>query len=144
VANAAPDPAAAASTTSSTSTTSTSSSSTTAPKPDATPSTETFTGSGTFFYQNGVAGACGSVHKDSDAVVALDTRLYGDTGVASPFCGKQVKITNVKNQKSVFATVADACPTCNSRESVDMSVGAFTQIADEATGEVTINWNFVS
>ncbi|KIJ46576.1 hypothetical protein M422DRAFT_249726 [Sphaerobolus stellatus SS14] len=31
----------------------------------------THTGTATYFFQNGVAGACGTVHKDTDHVVAL-------------------------------------------------------------------------
>ena len=33
-------------------------------------------------------------------------------------------------------TVADACPTCGDQNDLDLSVGAFTQIATEAEGEV--------
>jgi rare lipoprotein A (peptidoglycan hydrolase) len=53
-----------------------------------------------------------------------------------------VKITNTANQKSVTAIVADACPTCANKQSIDMSVGAFTQIALEATGQINIAWSF--
>jgi hypothetical protein len=93
-------------------------------------------GDGTFFYQNGVAGACGKVHSDSDKVVALDTLLYGN----GQYCGKTIEITNTANGKSVQAVVADECPTCASKDSVDMSVGAFTELATEATGEINISW----
>lgn len=31
---------------------------------------------GTFFFQNGVAGACGQVHSDSDLIVALRKIFY--------------------------------------------------------------------
>lgn len=98
------------------------------------------TGDGTYFLQNGVAGACGTVHPDSAKIVALDSSLYGDTGEVSQYCGKTVVITNVENGKSVTATVADACPTCDSWGSIDMSVGAFTEIATEEQGEVKIKW----
>ncbi|KIJ22575.1 hypothetical protein M422DRAFT_276969 [Sphaerobolus stellatus SS14] len=39
--------------------------------PDALERRVTHTGTATFFFQNGVAGACGTVHKDTDHVVAL-------------------------------------------------------------------------
>jgi len=97
-------------------------------------------GKGTYFLQNGVAGACGTVHSDGSKVVALDAQLYGNTGQQSKYCGKTIHITNTKNGKSVDAVVADACPTCVSWGSVDMSVGAFTQIATEEEGEVDITW----
>jgi hypothetical protein len=93
-------------------------------------------GFGTFFFQNGVAGACGTVHADSDSVVAMDSATYGN----GELCGKQVQITNVANGKTVTATVADECPTCNNAQSIDMSTGAFDQIADEATGLINISW----
>lgn len=98
------------------------------------------TGHGTFYYQNGNAGACDQYHSDSDKIVALDSQLYGNTGEKSQYCGKSIQITNKANGKSVHAVVADACPTCDSKYSVDMSVGAFTEIADEATGEIDISW----
>jgi len=100
-------------------------------------------GFGTFFYQNGNAGACGTVHADSDFVLAIDANRYGPTGVQSPLCGKQVFIINTDNGKSVTATIADACPTCDNDNSIDMSVGAFTQIAAESTGLIPIKWKFV-
>jgi hypothetical protein len=100
-------------------------------------------GFATFFTQNGVAGACGTVHKDSDFVAAMDYRRYGNLSVKSALCGKQVKITNPANGKSVTVTVADACPTCKNSNSIDLSVGAFKQIATEEQGMVGINWSFV-
>jgi len=100
-------------------------------------------GFATFFYQGGVAGACGTVHKDSDFVAAMDYRRYGNLSVKSALCGKQVKITNPANGKSVTVTVADACPTCKNSNSIDLSVAAFKQIATEEQGMVGINWSFV-
>jgi len=99
-------------------------------------------GVATFFTQNGVAGACGTVHKDSDIVCAIDQARYGNSGEKSPLCGKSVHIVNTKNQKSVTCVIADDCPTCLNSDSIDMSVAAFTQIATEAEGEVPIAWSF--
>lgn len=89
-------------------------------------------GVGTFFLQNGVAGACGTVHPDSAVIVAMDSARYG----SGSLCGKKVFIQNTENGKSVTATVEDECPTCDNSNSIDMSVGAFTQIATEEEGEV--------
>ncbi|KAK7446395.1 hypothetical protein VKT23_004247 [Stygiomarasmius scandens] len=100
-------------------------------------------GFGTFFYQNGVAGACGTVHSDSDYIVAMDTAQYGDTSKQSGLCGKQVQIFNTKNNKSVTCTIADACPTCNNGNSIDLSVGAFQQIADLSEGLINISWKIL-
>lgn len=40
------------------------------------------------------------------------------------------------------ATVADACPSCTSEYSLDLSVGAFTEIGSEDTGVLDITWYF--
>ncbi|OCH93426.1 barwin-like endoglucanase [Obba rivulosa] len=100
-------------------------------------------GVATFFYQNGVAGACGTVHSDWDVIAAIDQDRYGDSGVESSLCGQQVLITNPANGKSVTVTIADDCPTCKNSDSIDLSLGAFTQIATEEQGEVSISWHFL-
>ncbi|KAF5331742.1 hypothetical protein D9758_017187 [Tetrapyrgos nigripes] len=100
-------------------------------------------GFGTYFYQNGVAGACGTVHSDNDLIVAMDVAQYGNTGVQSSLCGRQVQIFNTANGKSVTATVADACPTCNNGNSIDLSVGAFQQLADLSVGLINISWKLL-
>jgi hypothetical protein len=100
-------------------------------------------GFATFFYQNGVAGACGTVHKDSDLVAAIDADRYGNTGERSSLCGKQVQITNTKNGKSVTVTIADACPTCENSNSIDLSTAAFQKIATTEEGMVPIKWSFL-
>jgi hypothetical protein len=100
-------------------------------------------GHATFFYQNGVAGACGTVHKDTDFVAAMDYRRYGNLSVKSPLCGQKVKITNTENGKTVTVVVADACPTCDSKNSIDLSEGAFKEIAALSEGYVPIKWSFL-
>ncbi|KAF8844480.1 barwin-like endoglucanase [Paxillus ammoniavirescens] len=100
-------------------------------------------GVATYFYQNGVAGACGTVHKDTDYICAMDQIRYGTSGNASPLCGDQVLITNLSNGKTVTVTVADDCPTCDNSNSIDLSVSAFEAIADLSTGEVPISWIFL-
>jgi len=73
----------------------------------------------------------------------MDQGRYGDSGAKSSLCGKQVKITNTNNGKTVTVTVADDCPTCLNDNSIDLSVGAFTQIATEEEGMVPISWEFL-
>ncbi|WRT65704.1 uncharacterized protein IL334_002650 [Kwoniella shivajii] len=103
---------------------------------------ETYTGGyATYFYQGGNAGACGTVHSDSDKVIAIDTNgWWQDTSSASPYCGKYITITNTNNGKSVTAMVADACPSCVSDNSLDLSEGAFSEIASLSDGQVPITW----
>ena len=72
-----------------------------------------------------------------------DERRYGNSGGASPLCGKKVEIINTKNGKSVVVIVADDCPTCTNSNSIDLSTGAFNQIATPEEGQVPIKWRFV-
>jgi hypothetical protein len=113
------------------------------PTPHNTPSTETHSGGFvTFFSQNGVAGACGTVHSDNDFVAALDSRTYGNTGAKSSYCGKKIRIT--WQGKSVDVTVADACPTCENSNSVDLSIAAFEQLAPQSVGLLKdITWELL-
>lgn len=104
-------------------------------------------GEATFFYQGGNAGACGTVHSDSDYIAAIDQDQWyasgsGSFGQPSSLCGKQVVITNNNNGKSVTVTIADVCPSCVNSNSIDLSVGAFTAIASESDGMVPISWQF--
>ncbi|CUA69457.1 hypothetical protein RSOLAG22IIIB_08473 [Rhizoctonia solani] len=105
---------------------------------------ETYTGGhGTYFYQNGVAGACGTVHSDSDYIVAVDYRRYGDLGKQSDLCGKKVLVTNTNNGKTVTCTVADACPTCDNSSSLDLSEGAFKALAPLSDGLIPISYQVI-
>ncbi|KAJ7111572.1 RlpA-like double-psi beta-barrel-protein domain-containing protein-containing protein [Mycena crocata] len=113
---------------------------TTASTPDKTPSSSVVKGGfGTWFTQNGVAGACGKVHKDTDFVVALETKTYAK-GIN---CGRKIRITNPSNGKSSDAIVADECPTCDNTESVDMSKKLFESLAALSVGEFPITWQFL-
>lgn len=82
--------------------------------------------SATWFYQHNTAGACGTVHQDTDKVIALDSDVY-DSG---SHCGKTVMLVNLSNGKTTTATVADECPTCDSKLSIDLSQGAFGALTD--------------
>ncbi|KAF5392219.1 hypothetical protein D9757_001424 [Collybiopsis confluens] len=92
-------------------------------------------GFATYFYQNGVAGACGTVHSDNDLIVAMDSAVYNQD-----ICGKSVTITNTANGKSVTAVVADECPTCNNAQSIDLSLATFVTIGEVSTGLLDITW----
>lgn len=71
-------------------------------------------------YQQGMAGACGAVHQDTDFVVAINTPMW-DNGA---HCGQTVEVRNSKTGTTVTVKVADQCPTCSSG-SLDLSEGAF-------------------
>ncbi|KAJ6547621.1 hypothetical protein B0H19DRAFT_276762 [Mycena capillaripes] len=97
-------------------------------------------GFGTWFYQGGNAGACGKVHKDSDFVVALDTKMYAK-GIN---CGRTIRLTNLSNGKTADGLVADECPTCRNGQSVDMSVKMFESLAALSVGEFSVKYEFLN
>ncbi|GAA5856282.1 hypothetical protein JCM8547_000850 [Rhodosporidiobolus lusitaniae] len=97
----------------------------------------TYSGTGTWFTQNGNYGACGKINSDSTYLVALQTNMYANGSK----CGKKVKIT--ANGKTITAVVADECPTCGSSTNMDLSVGAFKGLASLDAGVVSMKWQFV-
>ncbi|KAF8328892.1 barwin-like endoglucanase, partial [Cantharellus anzutake] len=100
-------------------------------------------GYATWFAQNNNAGACGQVHGDDAMIAAIDHHRYGDAGVKSPLCGRRVKIVDTDNGHSVTVTIADDCPTCSNKNSIDLSQGAFQQLAKLDIGQLPIKWMFV-
>ncbi|KAF9078771.1 hypothetical protein BDP27DRAFT_1206802, partial [Rhodocollybia butyracea] len=90
----------------------------------------------TYYLQNGQAGACGKVHADTDLIAAIDKDRYGDLGAVSPLCWQQVKITNTENGNTAIVTIADACPSCENNNSIDLSKGAFEKLATLDEGMV--------
>ncbi|KAL8281146.1 hypothetical protein RQP46_006504 [Phenoliferia psychrophenolica] len=99
---------------------------------------QSYYGTATYFYQNGVAGNCGNVNQDSTYLIALDTRMYAN----GAHCGKTVTIHG--NGKTIQAIVADSCPTCVSAGSIDLSEGAFKAIASLSDGVFPVTWNFAN
>lgn len=55
----------------------------------------------------------------------------------------RVSVTNTQNGQSVNITMEDKCPGC-AADSLDLSVGAFTAIGQEAQGVLPISWYFLS
>ncbi|KAH6915617.1 RlpA-like double-psi beta-barrel-protein domain-containing protein-containing protein [Coprinopsis sp. MPI-PUGE-AT-0042] len=108
------------------------------------PAPAPFTGGfATWYTQDGNLGASGQANRDSALVAALDFRRYGPYGAPSPFCNRQVRVTNTKNGKSVTVTIVDICPTCINSNSLDLSTGAFVKLADLGEGSVPITWTLV-
>jgi hypothetical protein len=96
-------------------------------------------GFGTWFTQNGVAGACGTKHKDTDFVVAVPTKNYAK----GTNCGRHVRIVDIATGKSAEAVVADECPTCDNDQCLDMSVALFKQFATLGVGEFAIKYQYL-
>ncbi|KAG9049681.1 hypothetical protein FS837_009445 [Tulasnella sp. UAMH 9824] len=101
------------------------------------------TGHGTWYTQNGVAGACGKKHPDSALIGAMNFQLYGNVDKVSSVCGKKVLITNKKNGKQVTITLEDACPSCKGKGDIDLSTGAFKKLDSLGTGLIDIEWTYV-
>ena len=105
-------------------------------------------GFATYFLQDGNEGECGQYHSDSDFIIAIDTNGWWpdyQTNSNSPYCGRKITLTNTDNGRSVTATVEDACPSCSTNNSLDLSVAAFLAIADNTgVGEVPIVWEWAS
>ena len=89
-------------------------------------------GQATYFYQGGNPGSCGWVSSDDSAVAAINSAQMD-----SSLCGQKIYIQ--ANGKTIEATVADTCPTCD-WGSVDLSVGAFQQLSSLDTGIFPITW----
>lgn len=106
------------------------------------PSNDEHTGGfATYFFQGGNAGACGQYHSDSEFGVAIDHEIWGsDFSQGSEYCGRQVKVS--RGDRSVIASVWDVCPTCANGNSLDLSHGAFNQIASDSEGMVPITWSW--
>jgi hypothetical protein len=101
-------------------------------------------GHATYFYQNGVAGACGKVHQESDLVAALPGAYYGNYSQRSDKCGKTIRVTRTSNGKSVDVIVADACPSCGNPGDVDLSQGAFRQLGTDEEGMFDISYEWLN
>lgn len=109
--------------------------------PTSSPSGVMITGGfGTWFTQNGVAGACGTVHKDSDFVFALPDEAYAN----GANCGRKMRVYDASHPDTfVDGLVTDECPTCDNQNCVDMSVAAFQVLASLSTGELKITYQFL-
>ncbi|KAJ9479697.1 Expansin [Pseudozyma hubeiensis] len=89
-------------------------------------------GQATYYYQNGNPGSCGQYNSDSRPIVAVNSAQMN-----SGLCGQSIWIKG--NGKTIEATIADTCPTCD-YGSLDLSTGAFDQLSSREAGEIPITW----
>ncbi|BGP36343.1 hypothetical protein JCM10449v2_000243 [Rhodotorula kratochvilovae] len=106
-------------------------------KPANLATTSYFSGKGTWFTQNGVAGSCGKKNSDSTLLVAMNSPQVS----GGKHCGRYVTLTNTANGKSVRALVADECPGC-AYGSLDLSTAAFKAISNLDAGVIPIKWTW--
>ncbi|WP_405713687.1 MULTISPECIES: hypothetical protein [unclassified Streptomyces] len=102
---------------------------------------QSYSGAASHFSSGGVPGACGEVFTDSDFVVALDYRMFGDGPSKSPQCGRKVVVTH--NGKSITATVLDASPTTSDAHGLDLTRAAYEALGSLDQGTIDITWHFV-
>ncbi|WP_407991966.1 ricin-type beta-trefoil lectin domain protein [Kitasatospora sp. CMC57] len=95
-----------------------------------------YNGKATYFYTDGVAGACGELMGDGDLGVALDYRMF-----RLEFCGRKVVVSH--NGKSVTATVLDSNPASTGTQDLDLTLGAFDALASRETSAINVSWGFV-
>ncbi|SAM07216.1 hypothetical protein [Absidia glauca] len=99
-----------------------------------------YAGKATFFRpadEGGPTGSCGPHETDDDMIVALNLHQYGNENKVSDWCFKKVLITH--NDKSVTATITDACPGCQDK-SLDLTPGVFNKLANPDEGVIDIHW----
>ncbi|KAF8164347.1 RlpA-like double-psi beta-barrel-protein domain-containing protein-containing protein, partial [Mycena galopus ATCC 62051] len=101
----------------------------------------------TFYTPNGGVGACShSIKTSAHAVALASAQPFSHALVLAPgdnggtHCGKKIKVQY--NGKSVIAKVVDLCPGCPS-EGLDLTRGAFKELAKPAVGVIEANWHFV-
>ena len=90
------------------------------------------TGSGRGTWYEPGLGSCGTTSASSDSVVALSTNF------GARYCGKSIKVTY--KGRTVTATVADSCSSCGNGD-LDMSPGAFNQLAPLGDATVPVSWS---
>jgi len=87
------------------------------------------------FYAVGL-GACGQTNTPDQLIAAAGASRF-DSETASVICGQKATITGPKG--SVTVTILDRCVACGFND-LDLSTGAFNQIADPTQGRVPITW----
>ncbi|KAF8314312.1 plant expansin, partial [Clavulina sp. PMI_390] len=103
------------------------------------------TGDGTWF--NPGLGACGITNDNADLITAVSTTIYdtypGYTGTNpnnNPICGHKLAVHHAG--KTVTVKITDRCVACAEFD-LDLSPGAFKQLAAESVGRIPITWDWL-
>lgn len=99
-----------------------------------------YTGMATFYDANGAAGACSYDAGTEVMTAAMNTYDY-DTANA---CGDYVKVTGVKNGKSIIVRITNLCPGSCRLHQLDLNPLAFDKLDDRHAGETPITWKLLS
>ena len=90
-------------------------------------------GEATYYDAEGV-GACGIQTPPDYLVAAINDEQYSKAN-----CGRCVSVTGPKG--TVVVRIIDKCPGCDAGD-LDLSMTAFSKIADKSAGRVKITWRF--
>ncbi|ORY93995.1 RlpA-like double-psi beta-barrel-protein domain-containing protein-containing protein, partial [Syncephalastrum racemosum] len=99
-----------------------------------------YKGHGTWFIPSihgGSIGSCQKFEGDSDYIVAMNAKQYGEMTGVSGWCFKKIRIFS--GDKSVVATVTDACPECQYGD-LDMTPAVFKKLGNLDQGIISIKW----
>ncbi|KAJ3294896.1 hypothetical protein HDU79_010275 [Rhizoclosmatium sp. JEL0117] len=103
-------------------------------------------GEGTYYNTGDSYGACGSILRDTDKIVAVSHLLYDLTMPVGDFnpnhalvCGRTICATGPNGTLTV--TVADRCTGCKFYD-LDFTEGQFPQIGAIVKGRVPITWKW--
>lgn len=91
-------------------------------------------GEATYYDANGT-GACGFKASTNFYVVAMNGTDYDKS-----ICGSCIDVTGPKG--SVVVRITDKCPGCGAG-GLDLSITAFTKIADKSAGRAQVRWHYV-
>lgn len=125
------------------------SSSTNLPLPD---NKSIFTGDLTYYDNYLGLGSCGTLSASSDFICAVSHVLYDAASISgnpndNPLCGQMIRVTKydsgIGTNSSVDVKVVDRCVGCAATD-LDLSLGAFKRVADEAAGRVICSWTWLS
>ncbi|KAK7610517.1 RlpA-like double-psi beta-barrel-protein domain-containing protein-containing protein [Phyllosticta paracitricarpa] len=113
--------------------------------------TNTQTWSGELTFYNPSMGSCGIPSSDNDKVVAVSLKIWDQVAKKyqitnpneNPLCGLKIRARRFYAQeggeRSVDVTVVDRCVGCTKTD-LDMSPGAFDEIAASGDGRVDVTW----
>ncbi|KAH0541365.1 hypothetical protein FGG08_004129 [Glutinoglossum americanum] len=101
--------------------------------------TELHTGDITWF--NVSLGACGWMNDGyAQDVVALSYKLMGNQSWGNPYCGRTITVSY--KGKYIQPMVVDKCADCEDPDNIDLSVQAFSELADLGVGRDKATWWF--
>ncbi|KAI4662185.1 uncharacterized protein J4E79_004472 [Alternaria viburni] len=94
-------------------------------------------------------GACGHVHGDNDAVMAVSHGRFDEVNTPNPnnnpLCGRKIRAHRVDERTgkdaSIVVTIVDKCAAC-AYDDIDVSPSAFDKLADKAKGRVNVAWDW--